>query len=167
MSLLSSAFKAALKPPKPMADGGVVTKPTVALIGEDGPEEVTPVDPEDVADGGADEETEAPAVDPRDVRISELEAQLAEANARSEMLGQTLFSARVEATDLLGDPSVMPYSPDLVDADDDALQAAVLALIANDPSLGKLSVTGDIDQGASDPPATPAVSLMNILKDQL
>lgn len=158
----ASMFRAEVTPPRKMADGGVVkatpggTDVTVAEAGQD--EAIVPL---------PDDAEEVPEVDPRDGQITDLEAQLAEANTRCEVLGQALFAARVSATDLLGDPASMPYSPDLVDADDDALTAAVLALIGSDPSLGKLAVRGDIDQGSSDPPATPGVSLLNILKDAL
>jgi hypothetical protein len=129
---------------------------------------VTKVADDEERDETETEDTEEdPAEDVQDCghgeEIANLQAQLTEANARADLLGQGLFSARVGAMDLLGDPATMPYNPDLLGADDDGLRAAVLALIASDPALGKMRVTGDIDQGAREEVVAPA-GLMQTLK---
>lgn len=107
-------------------------------------------------------ETEAPAVDPRDQRIADLEAQLAEATATADALSQALFTANVGSLNMLVNPAEMPYDAGLL-TDSDALTAAVLALIEEKPYLAKRRVTGDIDQGPREEGAAPP-SLMSTLK---
>src|SRR5438874_9059396 len=103
---------------KPSAkSGGMETMPP------DDEEDQKP-DEEDTQDGGADEATEddAPEEDPNAARIAELESALASATTQLEAMSQGLFYAQVAATDLLVDPSGLPYDPALVN-NPEAMQA--------------------------------------------
>lgn len=122
-----------------------------------------PAEPQDAPAEPQDPPEEETAPDPRDERIAALEAQLADANNRADAAGQALFAMRVSNLDLLADPTSMAYDPTLTD--DAALQAAVLALIATDPALGKLKVSGDIGQDASETPGDPPMpTLLDLMK---
>jgi|SRR5581483_1467089 len=127
-----------------------------------------PPDEEDpTEDSTEDDSTETDSEDTgEDPRIAELEAALAASNAQVEALGQALFTYQVSDLGLLADPAAMPYSPDLA-GNPDALKAAVLALIASQPDLGRIVVTGDVDQDARDEVQPPATNLLAIMKEML
>lgn len=109
-------------------------------------------------------EEEAPEVDQRDQRIQELEDTLAAAQAQIDSLSQGLFAYQVSALDLLADPGALPYSADLV-GNEEALRAAALALIAAQPDLAKIVVTGDVDQFARDDVEPAPANLLQIMKE--
>lgn len=115
-------------------------------------------------DQSEDTEEDAPEViDPRDERIALLEAQLAEATANADALSQALFTSRVGATGLVVDPEALPYDGSLLH-DEDALRAAIVALIQAKPYLSRMRPTGDIDQGAREEVTAPP-GLMATLKE--
>lgn len=72
-----------------------------------------------------------------------------EATARADQLARELFALRVETAGVLQDPTDMPYSPDLVTADDVA--AALVELVERKPYLRRPVAGGDIGQGAGSP----------------
>lgn len=71
------------------------------------------------------------------------------ATARADQLARELFALRVETAGVLQDPTDMPYSPDLVTADDVA--AALVELVERKPYLRRPVAGGDIGQGAGSP----------------
>jgi hypothetical protein len=101
-----------------------------------------------------------------DARVAELEAALAAANAQIEVLNQALFTFQVGELGLLADPATMPYNADLA-SDPDAMKAAVLALIAAQPNLAKIVVTGDVDQDARDDVNPPPFNLLSVMKEMI
>lgn len=129
-------------------------------------------DEEDQQDNGADEATEdqtpdeTPEEDPRDQRIAELEMALAAASAQVDALSQGLFASQVDATGRLIDPGSMPYAPELLNAPE-ALDAAITALLLSSPWMGKVQVSGDVDQDARDEVTPPAPNLLSILKEAI
>lgn len=72
-----------------------------------------------------------------------------DATARADQLARELFALRVETAGVLQDPTDMPYSPDLVTADDVA--AALVELVERKPYLRRPVAGGDIGQGAGSP----------------
>lgn len=112
------------------------------------------------------EETEEapPEEDPRDARIVELESALANATTQLDAMSQGLFAAQVAATGRLVDPSGLPYDAALVN-NPEALDAAITALLLASPHLGRIVVSGDVDQDARDEVEPPAPNLLSILKE--
>lgn len=77
-----------------------------------------------------------------------------DAEARVDELTRALFTARVQATGKLADPSDLPFDADLLD-DDNALNAAVDDLIAKRPHYAKRKIVGDVGQGRQDERKAP------------
>ena len=115
-------------------------------------------------DQPAEDEEEAPEEDLRDQRIAELETALANSAAQVDALSQGLFAAQVAATGRLVDPSGLPYDAALVN-NPEALDAAITALLLASPHLGRIVVSGDVDQDARDEVEPPAPNLLSILKE--
>ncbi len=69
---------------------------------------------------------------------------------RADDLARELFTARVAALGRLADPTDLPYSKELFDADAPTLESAVDELIARKPHLADRRPSGDVDQGARD-----------------
>lgn len=82
------------------------------------------------------------------------------ATARADQLARELFALRVETAGVLQDPTDMPYSPDLVTADDVA--AALVELVERKPYLRRPVAGGDIGQGAGSPAGGEEMSLLRM-----
>lgn len=122
------------------------------------------------ADGTVPTEQEEPPADgdtfPR-AYVEELRAESAkhrtaakEAAEALEPLQQRLFGLLVEKTGRLADPSDLAYDAALLD--EEALTAAIDALLDTKPHLASRRVAGDIGQGAGTP--TEDFSLAGILR---
>jgi hypothetical protein len=90
--------------------------------------------------------------------VEQLRRENAEARVkakRADDLAAKLHAARVAATGRLADPSDLPYEEALVE-DDEALTAAIDALLATKPHLASRRPRGDVDQGVrGDAPPAP------------
>lgn len=81
---------------------------------------------------------------------------------RADDLAARLHAAQVAATGRLADPRDLPFDEAHLD-DQDALTAAIDALLADRPHLASRLPRGDVDQGAR-PAAPEPFSLGNLLR---
>lgn len=98
--------------------------------------------------------------------VEELRAESAQHRTRSKAaeealtpLQERLFSALVEKSGRLADPTDLAFDAALLD--DDALTAAIDSLVEAKPHLASRRVAGDIGQGAGEPKTD--VSLAGLL----
>jgi len=130
-------------------------------IGQQADGTVPVVDPPEVVEPPADADTF-----PRDYveRLREESAghRVAAKEAREalEPLQQRLFTALVQQSGRLADPTDLPFDATLLE-DEGRLTAAIDALVARKPHLASRRVSGDVGQGAGTP--TDSFSLAGLL----
>lgn len=98
-----------------------------------------------------DEVTEAePETFPREYvqKLRDESAKYRQRAGRTDELAKRLHTSLVAATGRLADPSDLPYDEAHLD-DEEALTAAVDALLASKPHLASRKPMGDVGQGAS------------------
>lgn len=121
-----------------------------------GADEATPATSEMVTDESTDDNTEPAdnSVEPEEVAADEAETPnpAPEAVEPSEV-HTALHTALVKLDGRLSDPNALPYDEAHL-TDDEALSAAITALIERSPHLSATAVAGDVGQG--DRGGTPA-----------
>lgn len=123
----------------------------------------TPETPEDVETTAEDTEQTEPETFPREYveKLRRESAGYRDKAKKTDELAQRLHTALVAATGRLADPTDLPYDEAHLD-DEDALLAALDALLAGKPHLANRRPQGDVGQGASAGGA--GVSLAGLLR---
>ncbi len=122
-----------------------------------------PDEPEEGSAAITEKVGDEPETFPREY-VQRLRQEAADARVkakRADDLAERLHVALTAATGRLADPTDLPFDPAHLD-DEDALTAAVDALLARKPHLASRRPAGSVGQGATTAPAT--VNLAGILR---